>query len=527
MIDTAAAPEWLRVAGIVAAAALAGAAILAPSSRGRALAMLAALALTPVLLLLQIWDTPQLATLRAHPAPVLGGGLLVAAAVVVPLALLFARKPAALAIAVLAALPFRVPIEAGGTTANLLVPLYLVVAGGALAWAVPRLRDGEAFDPPRRNGAMERLLVLAVVLYALQMSYSSDVEKALEQTAFFYVPFALLFALIRDLDWSPRRLRVGFLVLLGMALVFVAVGFVEYATRTLLFNPKVIASNQVDSYFRVNSLFFDPNIYGRFLALVMLGLAAVLLWERRPRTVWLAVGGLVVLWGGLVLTLSQSSFAALLCGLLVLAALRFPSRYVAPAAALVVLAGLVLVLAFPSALRLDLGSSESLDDATSGRYELIRGGVELARERPLAGWGSGAFGAEYRRQQLASDADVLDASHTIPLTVTAEQGVIGLIVYLALLVAALRRLLHGAAGDPYRAVVAAGFVAVVVHTMIYAAFLEDPVTWTLLGIGGALAWPRHRPRRAAAAVPAQPPPAPGAPPPGEAVGAAARQTNRR
>ena len=339
MIDTAAAPEWLRVAGIVLAAALAGAAMLAPSSRGRAWGMLGALALTPVLLLLQIWDTPQLDTLRRHPAPVLGGGLVVAAAVVVPLAVLFARKPAALAIAVLAALPFRVPIEAGGTTANLLVPLYLVVAAGALAWAVPRVRDGEAFDPPRRNGAMERLLALAVVLYGLQMSYSSDVEKALEQTAFFYVPFALLFAVIRDLDWSPRRLRVGFLVLLGMALVFVAVGFWEYATRTLLFNPKVIASNQVDSYFRVNSLFFDPNIYGRFLALVMLGLAAVLLWERRPRTVWLAVAGLVVLWGGLVLTLSQSSFAALLCGLLVLAALRFPSRYVAPAAAVVVLAG--------------------------------------------------------------------------------------------------------------------------------------------------------------------------------------------
>ena len=82
--------------------------------------------------------------------------------------------------------------------------------------------------------------------------------------------------------------------------------------------------------------------------------------------------------------------------------------------------------------------------------------------------------------------------------------------------------MHGAAGDPYRAVVAAGFVAVVVHTMIYAAFLEDPVTWTLLGIGGALAWPRHR-ARSAPATSAQPPPAPGP----EAVGAAARQTNRR
>ena len=32
----------------------------------------------------------------------------------------------------------------------------------------------------------------------------------------------------------------------------------------------------------MNSLFFDPNIYGRFLALVMVALAAPLLWTRAP-----------------------------------------------------------------------------------------------------------------------------------------------------------------------------------------------------------------------------------------------------
>ena len=63
--------------------------------------------------------------------------------------------------------------------------------------------------------------------------------------------------------------------------MFTAIGFWEFQTRHLLLNPKVIASNQVEEYFRVNSLFFDPNIYGRFLALVMIGLAGVLLWARR------------------------------------------------------------------------------------------------------------------------------------------------------------------------------------------------------------------------------------------------------
>ncbi len=492
-LDTAAGPEVVRAIGIVVAAALAAAAVCGRTSAGRAWALLCALLLTPVLLVLQIWDSPQLDVVRDHPGPAIGGGVVVAGVAAGALAALFARRPSLLPLAALAALPFRIPIEAGGETANLLVPLYVVIGGGALAWAVPRIRDGEAFDPPRANGAMEWLLAGSVVLYALQAAYSTSLDKALEQTAFFYVPFALLFAILRDVEWSRKQLRAGLYVLVALALAFVAVGFVEYATRSLLFNPKVIASNELEEYFRVNSLFFDPNIYGRFLALVMLGLAGVLLWERAQRTIWLATAALAVLWGGLVLTLSQSSFAALLAGLCVLGALRFSVARVLPWAVGALAIGLVVVLAFPSALRLDLDNTESLDDATSGRYDLIRGGVELAGDRPVWGWGSGSFAAEYLEHGFGARSDAVAASHTIPLTVAAEQGIVGLAVYLALLAAALARLLSRARDDPYRAVIAAGLVAVVVHTWLYAAFLEDPVTWTLLAVGAVLArQPRSR-----------------------------------
>jgi O-antigen ligase len=117
----------------------------------------------------------------------------------------------------------------------------------------------------------------------------------------------------------------------------------------------------------------------------------------------------------------------------------------------------------------------------------MRGGIELARERPLGGWGSGSFEDEYRRHERASRREATAASHTIPTTVAAEQGVIGVAAYVALLVLALRRLLRGARGAGVRAAVAAGFAALVLHTWLYAAFLEDPFTWTLLAVGTALA----------------------------------------
>jgi hypothetical protein len=489
MSDTAAFGDGVLVAGMVLAAALAAGAVLARTMRGRAWAMLGALVLTPVLLVAEIWNSPQMESVRAR-------GMLALVAAVVglaamgALAYLFARRPGVLGVAALAALPFRVPVQSGGSTANLLVPLYVVIGAGAVAWLVPRLSARVAgVKPAERSGALEWVLLGGIVLYAVQAIYADDSAKALEQVVFFYVPFALLFALLRGLPWTPRQLAWGGGALVFLALAFTAIGFWEFQTRSLLLNPKVIASNQVEEYFRVNSLFFDPNIYGRFLALVMIGLAGVLLWRRLARDVWLATAALVVLWGGLLTTLSQSSFAALLLGLFVLAWLKFGGRAVIGPTLAAVAAGLVLVVAFPSALHLNLGSEHSVSRATSGRADLIEGGLRLARDRPLAGWGSGSFQREYRRHEHASSREATSASHTIPITVAAEQGIPGLAVYIALIVLALRRLLRGSRSDPVRAVIAAGFAALVLHTWAYAAFLEDPMAWTLLALGTALAAP--------------------------------------
>jgi O-antigen ligase len=484
--DTAAFPEWVLLAGMVVAAVLAAAAVLGRTVRGRAWAMLGALVLTPVLLVGEIWNSPQVETVRDRG--VLG---LVAAAVGLAamggLAWLFARRPGFFAVLALAALPFRVPVQAGGSTANLLVPLYVVIGAGALAWLIPRLAARHAGTPAERAGWLERVLLGSIVLYALQAIYGEGQAKAFEQVIFFYVPFALLFVLLRGLEWTPRRLLWGGGALVVLALLFAGIGFWEFQTRHLLLNPKVIASNQVEEYFRVNSLFFDPNIYGRFLALVMLGLASVLLWAKRPRNLLVAIGALVVLWGGLLTTLSQSSFAALLLGLAVLTWLRFGGKYVVGPAVVALAAAAVLIFAFPGALGLNSFDADSLDDATSGRVELMQGGVDLAREQPLIGWGAGSFNTEYRRSEEASGREATSASHTIPITVAAEQGVLGLAAYIALLVLAFVRLLKGARGNPVRAALAAMFAALVLHTWMYAAFLEDPVTWTLLALGSALA----------------------------------------
>lgn len=535
MLAIAALTGPLPKLGVVILALFAAAALLVRDPRARARAFGGAIVLAPVLLVAEIWSSPQLGFVHRH-APFAVVGAVLAVAALAGVAAIIDRRPAALALLAVAALPFRVPIDTGGKTSNLLVPLYLVVAAGAFAliWrelraprkapapdpaAAPattlepttargraqaraaerrmgsRLRSRPAtvgaradeVEPGSRAGSsgpgiVERLLALYIVLYALQAVYSPDFESALQNMVFFYVPFALLYVLLMRLQWTPRLIRQCFTVIVALALISALIGFAEYETKTIFLNTKLIVANDLHTYFTINSLFIDPNIFGRFLMLVMIGLATVLLFQRRPREQVGATLALAVLWAALVLTLSRSSLAALLVGLVIIAALRWQIARAAIVAAVIVCAGVAAVVISPTTF----GLNQGLNGASSGHVNLATRGIHMFSERPLWGYGSGSFETEYQRQYHGT-AQTVSASHTIAVTIAAEQGLIGELVYLALIVTAVVRLLRGARSDPARVAILAAFVALVFHTLLYADFLEDPVTWALLAVGSALA----------------------------------------
>ncbi len=480
----------LPKAGVVVVALLAAVVLLARDRRARALAMLGALALAPVLLLTDIWDSPQLNIVHRHPLEAVVGAAVVVAALMAA-AVVLARRPWLVAPLAVLALPFRVPISTGGTTAtaNLLVPLYFVVAAASLAWIIAGLRDrsaSRAERSPARGGDLidwvVRLLALYVVLYGIQASYSPKFEQALQNMVFFYVPFALLLALLRGLDWDRRLIRDCLWVTVALALVFSLIGFFEYATKTIILSPKLVVANDLHTYFTVNSVFFDPDIFGRYLALAMILVAVMLVYDFPQREQAIVSVVLAVLWACLVLTLSRSSLGALLVGLAVLAALRWkPGRALVVAVVVVALGGLAVAVSPKT-----FGLNQGLNGASSGRGGLVSGGLSLFGDRPVWGYGSGSFVTEYRAHNRHT-ATALSASHTIPITVAAEQGLIGELVYLAFVIAAIVCVVRRSRGDPVRSAIAAAFVALVFHTLLYADFLEDPTTWVLLGIGLALA----------------------------------------
>jgi O-antigen ligase len=514
--------DFLAAAGLLIAAAACAASILLPPGRPRSLAMLLAIGLFPLLILGDQWHTTQIVDLRHDDGRIVV--LLLAGALAVGvLAYAFRRWPVLLPLAIVAALPFRVPLHAGGDTANLLVPLYLVIAAGVV---FALLRDWDAPPSTWAPRPLAWTLAAFVVLYALQALYSGDFSKGLQNVCFFLVPFTVAYRLLREVEWDRRLLRLVLIVVLAEAVAFVAIGSVEYLTRSLFWNDQVIRSNEFHTYFRVNSVFWDPNVYGRYLALVIVVAMAALLWVKERRRFALLTAAVALLWLGLAQTFSQSSFVALLAGLAVLAAIRWSWKWTLAAVAVgVVGAALAIVLVGGSGKL----TTDRLNVDLSGRGNLVSGGLELFSERPIQGYGSGSFQTAYRDHRANKDVPV-SVSHTEPVTVLAEQGLLGFLLYVALIVVALWTMTSGIRGPPTkdtggeaengaslprpqasppvstadrpqdslswllagRAAVLAAFVALLVHTMAYAGFFEDPITWVLLAIGASLAAPTVR-----------------------------------
>lgn len=480
---------FLAGAGVLIAAAASAAAILLPPGRRRAVAMLLALVLFPVLIVGDQWHNAQIVDLRHHTIRLVAA-LAIATAIVGALAYTFRRWRILLPLAIVFALPFRVPLHAGGESANLLVPLYLVIAGGVVAallrdWTVPRAGAAKSAIGPARR--LPLVLAAVVVLYAVQTWYSADFSKGLQNVCFFLVPFTVAFALLQDVEWDRRLLKWVLIVVGVEAAAFVLIGSVEYVTRSLFWNDQIIRSNEFHTYFRVNSVFWDPNIYGRYLTLVTVVATAAMLWARTRETFWLLCGLILVLWLGLVPTFSQSSFLALLAGLAMLAAIRWSWRWTLGVVAVGAIGAILVVLLVGGSGKI---TSNRLNVDLSGRGNLVSGGLDLFGERPIEGYGSGSFQAAYREHRKDKNNPVT-VSHTEPVTVAAEQGLVGLIAYGALIVVALWTLGAGLwSASPSlaaRAAILAAFVALLVHTLAYAGFFEDPITWVLLAVGASLA----------------------------------------
>jgi O-antigen ligase len=428
------------------------------------------------------------ACLLAAPLPPGGRAAYVAAACVVAalvcgaLGLALRRWPWALAFGTLALIPARIPVHIGHSHTKLLLPLY-VLAGAALVQLAVETLQGD--ERSRELGMLSMPLAAFVLWTGLSLTWSNDVQAGDVELLAFYIPFAVLAVALARLPWSRRAMTWLTGELVAMALLFAGVGFWQYETRNIFQNPKVIYGNAYAPFFRVNSVFWDPSVYGRFLMLAIIPLLVLVVRGRATRVAWAAIGAIVALWLGLLLSFSQSSFGGLMVALLLVAMVAWRFRAVLAVA----LVGAVFVtVGFSSPhIRSVLirHSKQGLNQSTSGRAGLVSNGIHIATANPLLGVGVGGFKQAYaQRTHLKGKEPKTAASHNTPVTVAAESGFPGLLLLLwllgAVVVSCFRRL--GRSFEHRAALVfGVGLAAIFVHSLFYNDFFEDPTTWGLMG----------------------------------------------
>jgi putative inorganic carbon (hco3(-)) transporter len=388
-------------------------------------------------------------------------------------------------------LPLRIPVPIGGDQRNLLLPLYLVIIAGVSGWVVARVLGRAGVDDDPRT-PLDIPLAVFFAFAAASTIWSADQKEAAVKLVFFYIPFALLFVAV--VAWWPRARALAALatstVVLATGVAVLAV--VQYQAHWIFWNDRLEKANVYSRFFRANGIFFDPNILGRYLVVAIIAVVAFAWLRPRMTTLLAAAPVVIVLCGGLAVSFSRSSCLMLMVGMGMLAARAFGARRTATVGVILAVALGGAAVAASGTIRGVLTDSSKLENVSEGRFDLVRGGLEIWRTAPLHGAGLGGFEKKFSENLTPTEQRKIRVviSHNTPVTELSELGLIGFALFLALVVATGRTIRRGSArvapADGWAAWVLLAIVAgIFVHATLYAALFEDPFTWVLTA--GALA----------------------------------------
>jgi hypothetical protein len=412
-----------------------------------------------------------------EPAGLALAGVAIAAAVLAAVPLV--RWPEIVPLVLLAAAPFRVPVTVGDEEAFLLLPFYFALTAAMLALAYRVLRGSRPAPPPF---LLALPLAAFVTFTAISFLWTWDPRQGGIVLAFFVFPFTAAFAILARTPLASWLSRGLLATLVALGTVFAAIGLWQAQTRTVFFARDVEVANAYTSFFRVTSLFKDPSLYGRYLVVPIAVLLVVIL-IRRGRTVdWVAASALVAfLFWGLYYSYSQSSFVALFVVTFAVALLGVGRRL-----RLVLLVCAAVAVVGAAAYAAYAIEGRSAQEATSGRSRLVGVTLDAFAARPIAGVGVGGQ-PKASAEESGRGSPSRNASHTTPLTVLADGGLIGFSLYVWLLGAAGWALLLVTRQDRALGLgLALVLLALFVHSLLYAGFFEDPLTWGVLGVAAAV-----------------------------------------
>ena len=357
---------------------------------------------------------------------------------------------------------------------------------------------------------------LGVVVRALPGVQSGFPFYTWRAVANLLIGFGLYWAVRRAFAGHPLR-PLGRGVAVGVG-ALVVLGLGELAGLISLDGYRAIGAPLYDA--RLHSLFFHSGWLSQYLVMALPFAAASLLTGGR----WSRVAGVSLLAGGLLtilFTMQRGAWLVALAQLCFLPLLLRPGhgrrlmfRWIAAGLVIVLLTGgLTVAFLQPELSRPLLERVTENVTLLSGRPTIWRGALELARERPLLGWGLGAFATAYDQIHPPGSEGAWQyrgTAHSLYFQTLAERGLIGLLALFAVGWALRRGLGEASAvktGD--RFAMSVGLLLALVGIAIYGIvqypfYLKNSefLAWLLLGAGSLMmaGAPPNSARRLAQAV---------------------------
>lgn len=332
-----------------------------------------------------------------------------------------------------------------------LPPLEVPFVAFAILLAVIRREQGTQLVPRHVQRALASFGAYGAVLF-LSTLWAADRSASLQSFFAYARDMVVVFAVLVLID-RDHRYRVAMWAIIVVAATLATFTFAQWVTDSdaLTFfgfaGPRERELSGASDIARAVGPLGNPNAYAQLLVI-----AIPLAFERflheprlRLRLVALASGSLAT--AAAVLTFSRGGFLALLVIGAVLV-VRFRRRWI-PVIGVAAIAFLALgVLQGTYTSRIGsiarvlpgVSSDEVADPSIEGRAALMRIGLDMWGDHPLLGVGSANYPVRYveYNRSVGIDPALGRYPHDLPLEVAAETGLVGLAVWLALLVAAIR-----------------------------------------------------------------------------------------
>jgi O-antigen ligase len=391
-------------------------------------------------------------------------------------------------------------------------PLALVIGGGlgalaVLAFALARIELAAAFGVlllgvVRFEPAPPDIVLGTVVAVSLASGWFS--LRRVPQSVFLLVGayLALNVASSALAENFPRAIAFGLITLYLAALALWLTSFVDSPARAkLLLTAFVYGASAVGAlgtlalwvdplasvgfepdFYRAQSSFQDPNVFGHFLIPAMLLVLDELLVPRLlpgGRLVKLALLASITL--GILFSYSRSAWAGAVLGAVVVFSVHVLRRGGSGRAFRLVVLAAAASLAIAGTIS-STGSGANIDERAKlqrydeDRFATQRAGLALAASHPL-GIGPGQFEERLRI-----------AAHSTYVRAVAEHGVLGLVTIVALMLLTLVIAFRNAMLGRHTYGIGSAPLLGAWLAIVFASFVIDTIHWRHLWFVAALVW---------------------------------------